>query len=158
MKNLRRPALCLCALLFTVCSFAQNENNNHINEPDNKKPKLFSNLPDKISVPIEKITALLSSSVGDAASLRMDAASTVAFDGQVISKASKYDSRIQSTVIRSSNFNGATLTISKVVKEDGTVNYTGRIISFLHGDLFVLEKQGQAYFLVKKNFYDLVNE
>lgn len=151
-------------MLFTLCSFAQTEkNNNHINEPDYKKPKLFSNLPDKIPVSIEKINSLLQSSVGVSASLQTAASSetankSVEFDGQVISKADKYNGKIQSSVIRSSNFNGATFTISKIIKEDGTISYTGRIISFQHGDLFILEKQDKEYFLVKKNFYELVNE
>ena len=138
-------------MLFTLCTFAQKENN-HINEPDYKKPKLFSNLPDKIPVSVEKINSLLLSPVGVATSLQTTGNSETA------NKSVEYNGKIQSTVIRSSNFNGATFTISKIIKEDGTVSYTGRIISFQHGDLFILEKQEKEYFLVKKNFYELVNE
>ena len=165
MKNLRLSALCLCALLFNLCTFAQTEkNNNHVNEPDYKKPKLFSNLPDKIPVSVEKINSLLESQVGVATSIKTSGnseasnKSSAEFDGQVVSKTDKYNGRIVSSVIRSSNFNGATFSLSKIIKEDGTISYTGRIISFQHGDLFILEKQGTEYFLVKKNFYELVNE
>lgn len=157
MKNHRTPLLCLCALLFSLCAFSQNDKD-PINEPDLKKPKLFSNLPDRIPVSIEKINDLFNVPVGDNASLKVAETSSVQIVGEVISKASKYDDRIQSVVIRSSNFNGARFTISKIVNEDGSITYTGRIISFQHGDLYELQNQGGQFTLVKKNFYDLVNE
>ena len=157
MKNLRTPLLCLFAMLFSLCSFAQNEKD-PINEPDLNKPKLFSNLPDRIPVSIEKIKDLLNAPVGNSTSLKVTESSSFQFDGEVVSKATKYDNRIQSVVIRSTNFNGARFTISRITKEDGTFSYTGRIISFQHGDLYELQNLGGQFTLVKKNFYDLVNE
>ena len=157
MKNHRTPLLCLCALLFSLCAFSQNEKD-PINEPDLNKPKLFSSLPDRIPISIEKINDLLSVPVGNSTSLKVAETSSVQINGEVISKASKYDNRIQSVVIRSSNFNGARFTISRITKEDGSITYTGRIISFQHGDLYVLQNQDEQFTLVKKNFYDLVNE
>ena len=157
MKNLRTPALCLCAMLFSLCSFAQNEKD-PVNKPDYKKPKLFSNLPDKIPVSIDKINALLSTPVGNAMSLKVAEGSALEFNGEIVSRASKYENSIQSVVIRSTNFNGASFTISKITKADGTVSYSGRIISFQHGDLYELQNQNGQFVLVKRNFYDLVNE
>jgi hypothetical protein len=157
MKNLRTPLVCLCALLFSLCSFAQNEKD-PINEPDYKKPKLFSNLPDRIPVSIEKMNDLLNVPIGTLTSLKVAEGSSLQFDGEVISKATKYENRIQSIVIRSTNFNGARLTISRITKEDGTTAYTGRIISFQHGDLYELQNLSGQLALVKKNFYALVNE
>jgi hypothetical protein len=157
MKNHRTPLLCLCALFFSLCAFSQNEKD-PVNEPDLNKPKLFSNLPDRIPISIEKINDLLNAPIGNSTSLKVDETSSLQFNGEVISKATKYDNRIQSVVIRSSNFNGARLTISKIIKEDGTITYTGRIISFQHGDLYEIQNQGGQFTLVKKNFYDLVNE
>lgn len=157
MKTLRAPLLCVCAMLFSLCSFAQNEKD-PINEPDYKKPKLFSNLPDRIPVSIEKINSLLNAPVGNSTSLKVAEGSALQFDGEVISKATKYENRIQSVVIRSTNFNGARLTISRTTKEDGSIAYTGRIISFQHGDLYELQSLNGQLTLVKKNFYDLVNE
>jgi hypothetical protein len=157
MKNLRTPFVCLCAILISLCSFAQTEKD-PINEPDYKKPKLFSNLPDRIPVSIEKINDLLNTTIGNTTSLKVAEGTAQQFDGEVISKATKYENRIQSIVIRSTNFNGARLSISKITKEDNTVVYTGRIISFEHGDLYELQNLSGQLTLVKKNFYDLVNE
>jgi hypothetical protein len=41
---------------------------------------------------------------------------------------------------------------------DGTTKYTGRIISIRHGDLYQLIQEDAGWVLVKKNFYDLINE
>lgn len=157
MKNLRLPALCLCAMLFSICSNAQNDKD-PINEPQNKKPKLFSNLPDRIPLSIEKINDLLGTPVGQSTKLKSTENAGFDFDGEIVSKASRQDNNIESVVVRSSNFNGANLTISKIVLADGTVTYAGRIISFQHSDLFELQQQNGQFVFVKRNFSDLVNE
>jgi hypothetical protein len=76
----------------------------------------------------------------------------------VISAVSKYNNTIQSVVIRCADFDGARLTLSKVNMPDGTTKYTGRIISIRHGDLYQLIQEDAGWVLVKKNFYDLINE
>ena len=157
MKNLCIPALCLCAMLFSLSSFAQNEKD-LINQSENKKPKLFSNLPDKIPVSIDKINDLLGTPVGQTTKLKSTANDVFEFDGDVVSKTSKYENNIQSVVMRPSNFNGASLTISKIINEDGTVSYAGRIISFQHSDLYELQNSNGQFAWVKRNFIDLVNE
>lgn len=157
MKNLRIPALCLCAMLFSLCSFAQNELD-FLNKTENKKPKLFSTLPDKIPVSIEKINDLLGTPVGQKTQLRSVENTPFEFDGDVVSRVSKYENSIQSAVIRSSNFNGASLTISKTTHTDGTVSYSGRVISFQHSDLYELQNHNGQFVWVKRNFNDLVNE
>lgn len=157
MKNPRIPALCLCAMLFSLCTFAQNHKD-LVNEPDNKKPKLFSSLPDRIPLSIDKINDLLGTPVGQSTKLKSTENAAFEFDGEIISKASRQENNIESVVIRSSNFNGANLTISKIILADGTVTYAGRIISFQHSDLYELQQQNGQFVLVKRNFIDLVNE
>jgi hypothetical protein len=61
-------------------------------------------------------------------------------------------------VIRSGNFNGATLTLSSSAQPDGAVKFTGRIISFKHGDAYELQNQNDQYILIKRNYYELINE
>lgn len=156
MKNLRIPALCLCAMLFSLCTFAQNEKN-LVNETENRKPKLFSNLPEKIPVSIDKINDLLGTPLGQTTKLR-SANVAFEFDGDVVSKTSTKETNIQSVVMRPSNFNGASLTISKITNADGTVSYAGRIISFQHSDLYELQNSNGQFAWVKRNFIDLVNE
>ena len=82
MKNLRTQALCLFALLFSICSSAQNEKD-HINEPNYNKPALFSNLPEKIPVSMDKINALLGTPIGNAARLNLADNSPLQFDGEM---------------------------------------------------------------------------
>ena len=157
MKNIRTILLYAGIMLCSFTSFGQ-EQKVPVNEPDQNKPKLFSNLPDKISVSTEKIIALVTSPVGRTSSFRLDESSDFQFEGEVVSVTSKYNNSIQSVVIRSGNFNGARLTISKITNTDGSISYSGRIISFKHGDLYELQNQEGQLVLVKKNYYELVNE
>lgn len=157
MKNLRTSLLCVCITLYSLCSFAQNQTI-PINEPDYNKPKLFQNLPDNISVSVDKLNSLLDNPVGRGINMNLSDKSQFQFEGQVVSVASKYENSIRSVVIRSTNYNGAMLTLSRITNADGTITYAGRLMSFQHGDLFELQTKDGNLILVKKNFYDLVNE
>ena len=154
MKNLLLPGLCLL-LLFT-CANTSAQNKITVNEPDQNKPKLFTNLPDKIPVDINELKNLVNAENGKVVSLKLGQNSMSHFDGQVISRSD--DNTIHSVVIRSANFNGATLTLSSSAQPNGTVKFTGRVISFQHGDAYLLLNQNDQYILIKKNFYDLINE
>jgi len=154
MKNLLLPGLCLL-LLFT-CATAPAQNKIPVNEPDQNKPKLFTNLPDKIPVTITDLDRLLSAENGKTVSFKFGQKNSNSFEGQVISKAD--DNTVHSVVIRFANFNGATLTLSSSAQPNGTVKFTGRIISFRHGDAYELQNRNDQYILIKKNYYDLINE
>jgi hypothetical protein len=157
MKNLKLLGVCLVMSLACVCASAQHAI--PLNEPNTNKPKLFGNLPDKIPVQIDDLRLLLGMERGTDANLKLGNSnnSPDRFEGTVISSADKYNN-IRSVVVRSSNFNGATLSLSSSIQTDGTVKFTGRIISLQHGDLYELQNLNNQYFLVKKNFYDLINE
>ncbi len=157
MKNLRTTALCVSAMILSLCSYAQKDKP-PVTEPDYNKPRLFDNLPKTIPVNLVDLNTLLSSEVGSKTSIGLSAATNIKFDGEVVSTASKYGNSIQSVVIRSSNFNGAQLTISRTTSAEGVVSYVGRIISFQHGDLYELQNQNGQFVLVKKNYHDLINE
>lgn len=157
MKNLRTLALCVTVSFYSLCSSAQTEKI-PLNEPNYNKPKLFQNLPDNIPVSMDNITNLFGSPTGRSVSLNLSDRSPFQFEGDVVSSVSKYENTIQSVVIRSTNYNGARLTISRLTDENGNISYTGRIISMQHGDLYELKKINDEYMLVKRNFYDLINE
>jgi hypothetical protein len=154
MKYLQLPGICL--LLSFICATTSAQNKIPVNEPDLKKPKLFANLPDKIPVDISSLQSLLNAESGKEVSLKLGQNTLSNFNGKVVSKINT--DNIQSVVIRSGNFNGATLTLSSSAQTNGTVKFTGRIISFQHGDLYELQNQNDQYILIKKNFYDLINE
>ena len=156
MKYLQLLGTCLIALFALSHVSASAQSSVPVNEPDLNKPKLFSNLPDKIPVDVNTLQGLINSDNGKDISLRLGQDAMSNFDGKVISKTN--DNNIQSVVIRSGNFNGATLSLSSSTKPDGAVKFTGRIISFRHGDMYELENQNNQYILIKKNFYDVINE
>lgn len=156
MKNLRTYVLCAGIVLCSTASFAQ-ANTAPVNQPDLNKPKLFAGLPEKLDLNTDVINGLFSTPVGQPASIGFTNDNRVQFQGNVIA-AGASAAQVQNLVIRSTNFNGATFSISRITQNDGTVVYKGRIISFAHGDLFILENRDGRYSLIKKNFYDLVNE
>ena len=64
MKNLLLPGLCL--LLLFACATTSAQNKIPVNEPDQNKPKLFTNLPDKIPVDINDLKNLITAETGKA--------------------------------------------------------------------------------------------
>lgn len=155
MKNLLRGVICLTIILVCQKLHAQN-GHPPVREPDMHRPSLFQNLPDKISCRVTDLSEILNSETGRHVSISF--ATNVNFQGVVSSVATQFDNKLRSVVVRSLNFPGAALSFSKIIKEDGTVSYAGRIISFQHGDAYEINQENGQYFFVKKGFYDLVNE
>lgn len=161
MKNLRTYAVCVSLSLMSLVSFAQNQKAPPLNEPDLNRPRLFDNLPNRIPVDINMISSLFNSNVGEQVDLGVadkNSQQTMHVDGEVISKVSRENGKIEVVIVRSSNYEGANLSLTKMTNDDNTVSYRCRILSFKHGDLLELQKAPEGYVLVKRNFYDLVNE
>ncbi len=158
MKNLHIPVLCACITFCSLFSAAQNQQV-IVNEPNYNKPRLFDNLPELIPVSIDNLNNLVHAKPGVSINTNLSSdAKTAPFEGKVVSSVSKYDDKVQTVVIKSTNYIGASLYISKVTSEDGTIKYNGRLISFQHGDLYVLQQRDAGLVLVKKNYYDVINE
>ena len=153
MKNLVKGIICLS--LFFTCLHS-NAQTPPVREPDMNRPTLFQNLPNKISCRISDLSPLLESEIGKPVSYPFT--DNLNFQGVVSSVASKFDNTLLSVVIRSTNFPGAALSFSRITKDDGTVAYVGRIISFQHGDAYEINLENGQYYFIKKGFYDLVNE
>ena len=164
MRNLKPLVAAILLSVSSVCSFSQDAA--PVREPNYNKPQLFSGLPDNIKVNINALKHLLTTSVGEAVStdLRdersadLKTESPFVFTGQVISTANKFNNSLTSVVIRSANFNGAGLIFTRFTNEDGTTGYSGRIISFEHGDAYELQLINGDYHFVKKKFHQLINE
>lgn len=154
MKN--HLFLALCTGIISVGAAAQTSTVPQ-NEPDYNKPRLFQNYPEKIAINTDAFTFLFKAAVGSTVETTIGG-SNFRFAGEVVSAASKYENRIISVVIRSSNFPGACLTLSKLTNQNGVVSYTGRIISKDHGDVYVLKQENGTFSMNKKNYYDVVNE
>ena len=148
-------------LLILCCTLCQaQEDKVQLHEPDLNKPALFKELPSQITIDITELKNLLSpvAAKGNETSCRFLDKKLPGFNGKIISATSKYNNSLRSVVVRSSRFNGATLTLSSFTASDGTTRYSGRIVSFDHDDVYVLEKQNNEYFLKKKKFNELVVE
>jgi hypothetical protein len=154
MKNLRTIACCFSFSLFAFAASAQQQDI-PLNQPDLSKPDLFSQAPEKVALESSQIAVLLSASVGEPVVISLP---SFRFEGTVISTVSKYASSIESVVIRSSNYHGATLTLTRITEPSGNISYTGRILSMNHGDLYQLKQVNNELLLVKNKFYSLVNE
>jgi hypothetical protein len=158
MKQFRTSLLCVCICMAGLNATAQSSDAPPMREPDNNKPKLFTAYPDLVPVDITVISSLLNNTVGAAVDKNIGAGTSFRLSGEVVSVASKYDNRINSVVIRSANFGGARLSFTRTILEDGSITYTGRLISKQHGDVYELQTINNKFALVKRNYYDLVNE
>lgn len=152
MKNLSTAVLSVCITLFSLCAAAQHDV--PINEPDYNKPKLFADLPDRINFNPEGLTTLFKLQVGQTANIPLT--SNFSFAGIVVSTAN--NDNATSVVIKSTNRLGARLTFTRVVNDDKTIKYIGRIISLQHGDTYEIISENNQYYFQKKGLYDLVNE
>ena len=156
MKNLCTAVLCVCITLFNLCVNAQTASSNKIplNEPDYNKPRLFEDLPDRISFNPASLSNLFTLRVGEQATIPVTPSFTL--NGIVISTSK--DQQVLSVVIRCTNRQGARLTLTKVTDTNNSVKYIGRILSLQHGDSYEIVFENNQYFLKKKGLYDLVNE
>lgn len=145
-------------ILATAFNLNAQDANIPLNEPNYNKPQLFNLLPTRIEMSAAKLEELIGKPNGQATQIAVNSDQSTEIAGEVISAVSKYNNTIQSVVIRCSDFEGARLTLSKVNMPDGSTKFTGRIISMRHGDLYRLEQENGTWALVKKNFYDVVNE
>lgn len=120
------------------------------------RPVLFQNFPEKIICPVNRFSDLLETEAGKNVSVSF--MNDQDLQGTITSVVSKYDNRLQSVVIKLTNFPGATLTFSRIINEHGIYSYAGRILSFQHGDAYEITLENGQYYFIKKGFYDLVNE
>ncbi len=156
MRNLKPLMAAIMLCVCSVCSFSQDASVPR--EPNYKKAELFASLPENIKVNINALKGLLNKSIGDAISSNLNSENGFAFSGHVVCTACKYNNTIQSVVIRSANYNGASLVFTRVTNEDGSAVFSGRILSFSHSDAYELQYIDGNYEFVKKKFHQLINE
>ena len=145
---------CLLSLL-TCLSYAQ-ENKLPYNEPNYNKPQIFADLPQRMTLRIPAMQALLQLAVGKTVSVHVSDA--MSLEGMVVSKSNAKDSLVKSVVIRSSNRPGATLTFTQTTLPNGTRVYLGRYMSTNNSDVYEMVREAGQYVFVKKNLYDLIIE
>ena len=155
MKILKTSVICL---FFSVCllSASAQEQLQLVHQYDLNKPKLFKGLPDRINVKLNEFDYLFNLEIGKTVSLPLTA--NFALQGTVVSKAEDVAGNVKSVVIKSTNRVGATLALSRIINENNTITYRGRIMSFKHGDAYEVVNENGSYFLIKKGLYDIFDE
>ncbi len=135
MNYLNLSGFCLSFIFCCSLSFAQDRV--PLKEPDHNKQTLFIKLPNKISGNIHEFKNFFSNTAakGKEVNVRFIDETLPGFNGKIISATSKYNNTLRSVVVSSTRFNGATLTLSSTTT-DGTVRYSGRIVSFQHACLY----------------------
>lgn len=154
MKNLFNGAICLLLLCNSISIYAQKKL--PVREPDTNRPSLFKDFPSRINCHINNLESLLDSPIGKKVSIRIT--DEILFQGIISSVSSQENNSLKSIVIKSGNIEGASLTFSKIIREDGSFYFSGRIISFRHGDGYEIINEKGEYSFVKKKFYDMVSE
>ena len=127
-----------------------------VNEPNYNRPKLFDDLPQKIILTISDMEPLFDLPVGTPVMAKL--AKSFQFKGTIVSKSGNNGSSVRSLVIRSSTRQEAILTFTKVINDDKSFVYQGRIISMSSIDAYEIVKENDQYILQKKNFYEMVRE
>ncbi|HTM91676.1 MAG TPA: hypothetical protein VL095_04620 [Flavisolibacter sp.] len=160
MKTFKIIAICAVVSLGFLQSGAQEKLHANeklpINQPNYNKPKIFDDLPRKMNLKISDMESLFDLSVGTAVTAKLT--QDFHFKGTVVSKAGNSESQVRSVVINSTNRKGAVFTFSRVVKEDGSFIYRGRILNKESIDAYEIVKENDQYVLVKKNYYEIVRE
>lgn len=155
MKFLSVIAFCM---LFFRClqAGAQIQKDVPVSQYNYNKPKLFKELPDRISFRINNLDTIFNKEIGKRITLSLSP--DFLWQGTIVSKAEDAQANVKSIVIKSFNKAGASLALSRIINENNTITYRGRIMSFKHGDAYDLVSENGAYFLIKKNVYDLYEE
>lgn len=151
MKNLTNGLLCLFFCCTSIAASAQPP----INEPDFKKPALFSDVPEKVTVNVHDFENLLEAALGQSVNVPLHGQASL--NGHIISKSENNDTRVQSVVIKLTNRKGANFTFTRISNGDG-FDYLGRIISRDHIDVLELVAENGHYVFRKTGLYELLAE
>jgi hypothetical protein len=156
MKILRTLTLCalFSASIQGVSAQIIKEANNQLHVAS--KPKLFKDAPTRIILRHTEFDKLFLYEVGQVTSLSLS--SNFSLAGTVVSKAEDKKANVKSIVIRCSDKPGASFTISRIVNENNTITYRGRMISFKHSDAYEMVFENDSYSLIKKEASDLYEE
>src|SRR5215469_3650796 len=150
MKNLGSAVLTAFISFFSITGFTQLQKHVlPVNEPDYNKPKLFADLPDRIDFNPKDFVGVFDLQPGQSTNLQIS--STFNFSGKIVSKSSEANS--SSVVIRMIDRPGARLIISKVIDENNSEKYLGRIISIKHSDCYEIVLENGQYYFKKKGIY-----
>jgi hypothetical protein len=127
MKQLFVCSLLLVCLSFSKTSFSQVSS----------KPNLFNNYPSLIACNENTLQNIFNATEGQNISVAFS--NNFSFVGNVSANIVKY-SNLQTVTITASQLDNALLCISKIINEDNSITYTGRILNTNYADGYVIAK------------------
>ncbi len=147
MKTFIKAYMLLLLLVINYSSKAQNTA---------LRPKLFNGVENKISYPKAELAKVFTKSKGSKYQISLPG--NFKFAGTVVSSVQRYDN-LKSFLIKSEILNGAMFVVSERIGEDGSINYTGRIINEKYSDGFELKADAAGnYSLNKINMDELIQD
>lgn len=154
MKKLKSTAI---GVLFALCYLNASAQDIPLNEGNYNKPQLFSDLPDRMSLDISTLQNLFTLQRG--ASIKQQVSEDFLLKGVVVSKSEATShAPVTTVVIRCTSRPGAVFTFTRVVGQDESITYRGRILSRNNSDALDIVKIDNQYYLQKKNYNDIISE
>jgi hypothetical protein len=137
-------ALAYTALLVIVAHATQAQTP-AVNQAVAEKPLLFTSLPDRSECNLEEVDKLFMAEIDQKLVIRLN--DRMQLDGIVAEKVRR-SPEVLTINFKISNYPNALFTISRII-QDGTIRYTGRIISKDNGDVMVVVKENGKYYFTK---------
>lgn len=120
------------------------------------RPELFSNFSSNIPTSVLELNKAFSTTTGS--SIQLNFANKFSFAGTVLSSVKKYNN-LSSVVIKSPLMQNSILSISKIINDDNTITYVGRIINEKYADGYELTKDNTGqYSFTKIKTEDLIQD
>lgn len=143
------------AIMFFCCPSADAQL--FPNSPaSNNRPEIFTGISDSIKFDVQLVNQVFGAAINSTVVLRFS--QSFEYKGVIISAGRKYNSAIETVMIRSDNYDRTIFTISKITGMDGRIRLSGHILSFVHADGYEIAETSQGFLLVKKKYSDLINE
>jgi hypothetical protein len=139
MKALCRP-LVLC-YIFMMAQYSQAQVTRLVPR------QLFNDYSATIAAPVSELEKAFSAAAGS--SVQFNFSSKFSFSGTVMSSLRRY-TNLYSVIVSSPLLHDALLSISKIINNDNTVTYVGRILNDKYADGYILKKDNTGNYSFNK--------
>lgn len=118
------------------------------------RPKLFKGVQNKVAYPKADLEKIFTKIKGN--TYQVSLPGNFNFTGTIVSSVQRYDN-LKSYLIKSDVLKGAIFAVSKIINDDKSITYAGRIINENYADGFELKVDASGnYFLNKINMDELL--
>ncbi len=120
-----------------------------------EKSFLFGRLPEKFSISNLWIQKLFDGP--DSGTIKIPLTPINSFEGVIVEKVQK-NSHVVNMNIKSTNYDGALLSLSKITYDDHSIKYMGRIVSIHYGDVILLTQENNTLSFTRKKQSVVITE